>query len=457
MNILNLLEKYNVPGPRYTSYPTVPIWTESVQSSDYKQSLNAVKGDEPLSLYFHLPFCERLCHFCGCMQVITKDHSRSKPYIDILLSEMDAVFAELKNSNRTISQIHLGGGTPNFIQPDELSQIMQKIRDHCHVLPDAEIAVEMHPRTSTEAFSDRLKKEGFNRISLGVQDFDEDVQKLIHRFQTYDNTKSMVEYLRGLGFQHFNFDIVYGLPGQSLEKFPDTLEKTLTLKPNRLAVYSYAHVPWIRPVQRAFKDSDIPSAHTKLELFEMALNFFTKHDYHLIGMDHFADKQDELYTALQNKSIHRNFMGYTTRADAHQIGFGVSSISYVNGNYFQNFKKLPEYEQSIKSESLATYRGFILNQDDKIRRDLITELMCQQEIKIPEFEEAHSIQFSQLFANELELLKGFVDDSLLQISPDKIQVTGNGHLVLRNMAMCFDEHLDAIKKNATNPVFSKTV
>lgn len=457
LSTFQLLQKYDVPGPRYTSYPTVPIWTETVQVSDYKKNLNAVSGDEMLSLYFHLPFCEKLCHFCGCMQVITKDHSRSRPYVDVLLKEIDAVANELKNCNRLVSQIHFGGGTPNFIQPEEMSLIMQKIREHFRIMPEAEIAIEMHPKTSTEAFCDNLKKEGFNRISLGVQDFDENVQKLINRFQTFEVTRDMVNYLRGLGFNHFNFDLVYGLPGQKVENYPDTLEKALSLKPNRLAVYSYAHVPWVRPVQRSFDDADIPSPETKLKLFELALDYFTTHGFHLIGMDHFAEEHDELYTASKNKSIHRNFMGYSTRADAHQIGFGVSSISFVNGNYFQNQKKIDPYMQAITESGLASYRGFLVNEDDKIRRALITELMCHLELKTRRFGENHKIDFQKYFAEDLKLLEEFKSDQLIVEEGDTIKVVGRGHLVIRNIAMCFDKYLETIKKNARNPVFSRTV
>lgn len=457
LSTFELLQKYDVPGPRYTSYPTVPIWHESVGPKDYLKNLNQVTGDDALSLYFHLPFCEKLCHFCGCMRVVTKDHSRSKSYINVLLKELDIVASNLNQSKRNVSQIHLGGGSPNFIEPNELHLLMERVRKHFHILPNAEIAIEMHPRTSTKEFCEQLKKEGFNRISLGVQDFDERVQTLINRFQTYEMTRDMIDHLRSLGFHHYNFDLVYGLPGQNLEEFQKTLELTLGLKPNRLAVYSYAHVPWARPIQRSFKDSDIPKPETKLKLFEMAQKFFTANGYHSIGMDHFADERDELYHALKTKSIHRNFMGYSTRADAHQIGFGVSSISYANGNYFQNEKEIQPYEESIKGGKLATTKGFILSLDDKIRRSLITELMCHLSVDIIRFEDKHKIHFQDYFKADLPLLNDFVKDGLLELSKENIQVIGQGHLVLRNIGMCFDKYLDEIRKNARNPVFSRTV
>jgi len=457
LSTTDLLKKYDVPGPRYTSYPTAPIWTESVNSQDYKDSLQNVKGKEPLSLYFHLPFCENLCHFCGCMQVITKDHSRSKPYVDLILNEIKMVTSHLNNSDKVVSQIHFGGGTPNFLQPEEISLIMQSIRKNFRVLPDAEIAIEMHPRTSTQSFCEKLKVEQFNRISLGVQSFDNEVQKLINRYQTYEMTKDMVASLRELGFKHYNFDLIYGLPGQDIKKFEDTLEKTLTLKPNRLAVYSYAHVPWVRPVQRSFNDDDLPTPQLKLKLFETALKFFLENGYHMIGMDHFADENDELTIALKNKSIHRNFMGYTTRADAHQIGFGVSSISYVNGNYFQNQKKLKDYQEHTQQNQFSTLRGFILSRDDKIRRALITQLMCHLHIDIQKFEMEHELNFHDYFKDDLKHLKPFQDDDLLDITNNHLSITSQGHLVIRNMSMCFDRYLEKIRKNSTNPVFSRTV
>lgn len=457
LRTFDLLKKYDVAGPRYTSYPTVPAWVDTVGCGDYERALQSVKTGETLSLYFHLPFCEKLCHFCGCFKIITKDHSRSRAYVDAVRSEIRAVSHSLPSTVRRVSQIHFGGGTPNFIQPDELSDLMADVRMHFEVLADAEVAIEMHPRTTTQEFCERLAKEGFNRISLGVQDFDERVQKLINRHQTYDMTKDMVERLRALGFKSFNFDLIYGLPGQTTELFARTLELTQTLAPDRLAVYSYAHVPWVSPVQRSFKDEDLPSPETKLKLFEMAHAFFTAHDYHQIGLDHFAKENDELFLAMQNGGLHRNFMGYSTRADAHQIGFGVSSISYVAGNYFQNAKVLDDYVNVVNAQKFSTIRGYTLSKDDHIRRALIAEIMCHMRVDKNKFSAAHQIDFDSYFAADLALLTDFIADELIVISPQEIRVIGNGKLVLRNIAMCFDAHLDDIRRTATNPVFSRTV
>ncbi len=453
-SLFDLLVKYDVPGPRYTSYPTAPAWTDRVGGEDYRRALGTLQKDDKLSLYFHLPFCENLCHFCGCMTVITKNHSVSRDYVDHLLREMDAVQACLPaGQKQKVSQIHFGGGTPNFLQPNELQDIVAKVREQFEILPDAEIAIEMHPRTSTDAFCETLAGLGFNRISLGVQDFDPLVQKLINRHQTYEMTQEMMGKLRALGFSSFNFDLIYGLPGQTIEGWAKTLEQVLTLKPNRLAIYSYAHIPWLKPYQRSFEDKDLPSPSLKILFFEQALRFFSSNRYQVIGMDHFALEDDELGIAAKNGSLHRNFMGYSTRAEAHQIGFGVSAISFVAGNYFQNQKELKKYEEA----SPATLRGFILDKDDHIRRDVIQELMCLGRISMPAVETKWGIVFKDYFAKELAALAPFLEDDLLVIEDDAMAIQGFGNFFLRNMAMVFDKYLSGIQKNAETPVFSRTV
>lgn len=456
-HLFSLLEKYDVPGPRYTSYPTVPAWTENVGIKDYQVSLASLKENENLSLYFHMPFCERLCHFCGCMQVITKDHSKSAEYTEVLIQEIENVAAGLPLEARQVSQVHFGGGTPNFFRPEEYQEIFSALHEHFDLVEDAEIAMEMHPRTATENFCDVLPKLGFNRISLGVQDFDDRVQKLIHRGQSFGMTKKMILYLRSLGFQSFNLDLVYGLPGQTLETWEQTLKLVLGLEPNRLAVYSYAHVPWVRPVQRAFKDEDLPDAKTKLKLFEKAIETFTANGFELIGMDHFARKDDELSLALKQGSIHRNFMGYSTRADAHQIGMGVSAISYVAGNYFQNAKKNPDYYEKISKSTFATYRGFLLDRDDQIHRDLITQIMCNGRINIDRFSRKWEVDFFDYFPGSQEHLNSFVKDGLAEFDDASFKVIGLGSLFLRNIAMGFDPYLQEIQRGSQTPVFSRTV
>ncbi len=454
--LYQLLTKYNVAGPRYTSYPTVPAWQEKINHRDYQHSLEQVAADEKISLYFHLPFCEKLCHFCGCLQVITTDHSKSREYVDVLKQEINWVDQFLAGK-RAVSQIHFGGGTPNFLQPEELAEIMELIHQKFNVQSDAEIAIEMHPRTSTQAFCDTLKELNFNRISLGVQDFDEHVQTLIHRGQTYAMTETMVNYLRKLGFASFNFDLIYGLPGQNESTWQKTLELVLQLDPDRLAVYSYAHVPWVRPVQRSFKDTDLPSPELKLKLFTMAYDFFMQQQYELIGMDHFAKTDDELVKAKQKNTLHRNFMGYATRADAHQLGFGISAISYVAGNYFQNLKELKTYYASVRKQQLATFRGFMLSEEDHIRRDLIMQIMCHGHVDLQSFANHWKIDFEKYFLDYANKLAPFVADGLLALNHRQLKVQGLGFLFLRNIAMCFDAYLTQIQAGAQNPVFSKTV
>ncbi len=456
--LFNLLKKYDVAGPRYTSYPTVPAWVESVTEQDYRDHLKLLRHGEHLSLYFHIPFCEALCHYCGCMKVITKDHSRSREYVDVLLSELDRVAELIPEDARDVSQLHFGGGTPNYLQPSELEEIMSCVRKHFRLLPEAEVAIEMHPKTSTQAFCEMLATLNFNRISLGVQDLDPKVQKLINRHQTYEMTEQMVRLLRRLGFTAFNFDLIYGLPGQSAEGWQKTLEQVLYLKPNRLAVYSYAHVPWLKSYQRSFEDKDLPGPERKIQLFQQAYEFFTKNGYRLIGMDHFALADDALSRALDNGTIHRNFMGYSTQADAHQIGFGVSSISFVGGSYFQNQKELPPYYETVRDKkALATFRGFLPETDDRIRRDTILRIMCLGKIVIPEWEEEWGVDFHNYFRDELPALQPFIADGLLEQSGSELKVIGIGFLFLRNMAMVFDRYLRGIREAATTPVFSRTV
>jgi len=391
------------------------------------------------------------------MQVITRDHRRSKNYVDLLVKEMELVDSLLPRQTREVSQVHLGGGTPNFLQPEELKTIVAEVRRLFTLQPDAELAIEMHPRTSTSEFCDALKNLEFNRISLGVQDFDPKVQKLINRHQSYEMTANMVAYLRKLGFDSFNFDLIYGLPGQSEKGWSETLRQVLHLKPNRLAVYSYAHVPWIRPVQRSFKDSDLPTPQAKLRFFEAAYDTLHRNGYRPIGMDHFALEDDELSRALDRGGLHRNFMGYSTKADAHQIGFGVSAISYVGGDYFQNRKDLRKYEVEIQDDRPATFRGIALNKDDSLRRDLITQIMCRGKVALKEFQSRWNLRFDQYFSEELRKLAALQKDGLVDWNEDYLYATEQGQLFLRNIAMVFDTYLSRIQSQAKNPTFSRTV
>jgi oxygen-independent coproporphyrinogen-3 oxidase len=456
-HLLSLLKKYDVPAPRYTSYPTVPMWKTEVGPAEYQKSLGSLQPNEKLSLYFHIPFCEKLCHFCGCMQVITSDHSRSAPYLQTLLQEVAQVVSLLSSQSQEVVQLHLGGGTPNFLQPEELEKLISTVRRSFTVSSKAELAIEMHPRTSTVPFCEKLAELGFNRISLGVQDFDPTVQRLINRHQTYEKTVEMILLLRKLGFCSFNFDLIYGLPGQTVQGWKDTLKKVIKLRPNRLAVYSYAHVPWVKPVQRSFKDADLPPPEMKLELFQIAYETFLQKGYRHIGMDHFALQEDELSQALDVGTIHRNFMGYSTQAEAHQIGFGVSAISYVGQNYFQNKKKLPHYEAMIQKKNFATFRGYLLGQEDKIRRDLITQIMCRGKVNFQDFRKKWDIDFEKYFFKNFTLLQSLEESGLIHIHQNGFEAKQVGLLFLRNIATIFDNFLPEVSQKKTQPIFSRTV
>ena len=454
-----LLKKYDIAGPRYTSYPTAPAWQEDIGPESFQNSLAALQDGDLLSLYIHIPFCENLCHFCGCMKMITTKHDVSGPYTQALLKEIDRI-ADIINTHKpqvSANQIHFGGGSPNFLHPSELEAIVKKIRERFVITGDAEIAIEMHPRTSTREFCEMVSQLGFNRISLGLQDLDPKVQKLINRHQTFEMTRDMLDLLRNLGLKSFNFDLIYGLPGQTLETWTKSLEQVISLKPDRLAVYSYAHIPWLKPYQRSFEDKDLPSPELKLQLFEKAYEAFKQAGYTPIGMDHFALPQDELARAHEDGSLHRNFMGYSTRKESHQIGFGVSSISFVDGNYFQNTKEIPIYEESVQKGQLTTNRGFILTTDDMIRRDLITKIMCVGRVKIKDFDQQWGITFRKYFENELEDLIPMIEDELVRLDDQEFKAINQGFLFLRNIAMHFDRYLQSIREKASNPVFSKTV
>ncbi|EKD52311.1 MAG: hypothetical protein ACD_62C00064G0002 [uncultured bacterium] len=457
LSVIELLNKYDVAGPRYTSYPTLPVWANQVTAADYQTSLSQIRRDDQLSLYVHIPFCENQCHFCACSRIATTDHSLSANYVHTVIKELELVAQNLQNTKAPVTQIHFGGGSPNFLHPAELSLIMRAINKHFDVLQSAELAIEINPKTTSPAFCAVLGREGFNRVSLGVQDFSAQVQQLIHRHQTSEDTQNTLSQLKTHGVTHFNFDLVYGLPGQSLRTFQTTLETVLSLDPDRLAIYSYAHLPWTQDKQRSFDERDLPSNKLKLKLFSEALQFLTAHNYHQIGLDHFAKTNDELYQALKNKTIHRNFMGYSTRAQAHQIGLGATSISFVNGNYFQNEKNVVDYQNLIAKQQLATTKGHLLSHDDTIRRDLINQIMCHQFVDITVFEKKHTIHFADYFKNELLRLKEFAADGLVTLDNNILAVTRQGQITLRNIAMCFDAFLHQRDVNTIKTKFSRTI
>ena len=457
MNVsFDLLHRYNVPGPRYTSYPTAPVWREDFTPADYEAVLRESGSDgnpAPLSLYVHLPFCEKLCYFCGCTVVITGTrHALEADYLDSLEKEIDWV-ADRAGAGRQVVQFHLGGGTPTYFTPERLRRLGRKFRDRFAFAPDAEIGVEVDPRVTTREHLLTLARLGFNRLSMGVQDFEPRVQVAINRVQPYDETRRLVEQARALGFPSINMDLIFGLPFQTAESFSDTIDKVLEINPDRLAVYSYANVPWMKKHQNVLQPH-LPDERTKFEIFRTALERFSQAGFEYIGMDHFARPTDELARARADRTLHRNFQGYTTKAGTDLIGFGMSAIGGIGTTYVQNRRDLAPYQKDVAESGAATYRGFRLSEDDRLRRTVIQNLLCHGVIVKKEIESEYGISFDDYFADALEKLQPCAADGLVVLERDEIRATQLGRVFLRNLAMPFDAHLATAPEK---PVFSKTL
>ena len=445
--------KYSRPGPRYTSYPTAPEFSDKFNYEDYLRELKNRDASRPISLYLHLPFCRSACYFCGCNVIYTSKEERKEKYIDYLEKELEILSANLDTS-APVLQMHFGGGTPTFYSAEQLDKIIRLIKAKFKNFSlEAEISCEIDPRFLTKEQLDVLVSHGFNRISYGVQDFDDRVQKEIHRIQPYEITKNAVDMARAKGINSINMDLIYGLPYQTLESFKATLDKALTLSPDRLAVFNYAHVPWIKKSMRKFDEVTLPSPKTKLEILKYTAEFFIKNGYKMIGMDHFAKPGDELFGALANGTLHRNFQGYTTKGGADLIGIGLTSIGEGQRYYAQNFKDMDEYEKALDSDVLPYCKGIYLTGDDLIRKAVIMSLMSNFALDIKAVEAKFDIKFFEYFKDdliELENLSEFVT-----ITPEKISVNETGTLIIRNIAMCFDAYLKKIPENLRR--FSKTV
>ncbi len=456
---LDLLRKYDRPGPRYTSYPTAVEFTDSFTEADYRRNLaeaDAAAAD-PLSLYVHLPFCEERCSFCGCNVVITKKRHVSVEYLDVLHREIDLLARHLPHRRR-VSQYHWGGGTPTYQSVEQMRALHDKIAEHFEIEPDAEVAIEVDPRVTGRDQMDLLKELGFNRISMGVQDFTPEVQEAIDRHQTEEQTRDLYEYTRSLGFPSINVDLIYGLPLQNPLTFERNMEVLLAMRPDRVALYSYAYVPWVKSNQKKLDTSLFPSPEMKLELFVVAREMFLEAGYVQIGMDHFALPDDELATAMAKKRLHRNFMGYTVKMGTDMLGVGISSIGDVRGAFAQNVKKLPAYYQAVAEGRFPIERGYVLDRDDVIRREVITRLMCNFHLDRSEVERRFGIDFGSYFETELAELAGPdgpVSHGFLRIHPDHLEVVGNGRLFIRNICMTFDRYLR--NKQSDKPLFSRTV
>jgi len=452
---LELVKKYNVPGPRYTSYPPAPQFTEKVTWPEVASKIAlAQEASRGLSLYFHIPFCESLCWYCGCTTVITTQREKSALYLKYLDKEMAQVSARV-NPKRKVVQLHWGGGTPTFLSPEEIRTLGQSIHKYFEVDPDVEAGVEIDPRRLSRDHVTALREVGFNRASIGVQDFDAKVQVAVHRVQPRELTEDAVRWVREAGFTSVNLDLIYGLPYQTPESFEQTLRDIIQLSPDRLAVFSYAHVPWVKPAQKILEqESALPSAETKLNLLKLVIEKLTQNDqYAYIGMDHFARPDDELTLAQRNKTLQRNFQGYSTRSGTDIYGFGMSSISQADGVYWQNLKELPRYYAALDAGEAPFAKGYILNQDDKIRRHTIMRLMCDLALDYTALSKVLELNFADYFAAELDSLTDLEEDGLLTRDASGLVVTDAGRLFIRNIAMRFDRYLPAVQERR----FSKTV
>ena len=456
-----LLRRYDRPGPRYTSYPTAPQFNADFGEAALREVARASNEDpipRPLSLYVHVPFCFSPCFYCGCNRIITRDLSRGRAYLERLEREI-ALMAPLFDRDREVIQLHFGGGTPNFLDAAQLCGVVETLRGAFRFADsdDRDISVELDPRFCNPADMPVLAAAGFNRTSLGVQDFDPKVQDAVNRIQSVEETRAIVDACRGAGMRSVNIDLIYGLPGQSLDGFRRTLDTVVAMRPDRLAVYSYAHLPHIFKPQKQIDDALLPDPDTKLALLQAAVEQLTAAGYVYIGMDHFALPDDELAVAQARGGLHRNFMGYTTHADSDLVGLGVSAISHIGNSFSQNPRDLPSWETAIDAGKLPVFRGMTLSEDDELRADLIQSLMCQGEIPVGAFQERHGIGFAEYFADDLQRLWPLADDGLVDVGPEAIRATPRGRLLLRNIAMCFDRYLDRESVIDARPRFSRAI
>ncbi len=452
-----LLKRFDINGPRYTSYPTADRFHGEFKGPNYVQALKrCASANKPLSLYFHLPFCPNICYYCGCNKIITKDHGRSAKYIKYLAKEISMVTEVMGMTGQKIpvTQLHWGGGTPTFLSHDEMRELMQHIKAHFDLQAGGEYSIEIDPRRVTESDIALLAELGFNRISLGVQDFNLEVQQAVHRVQTIEETKAVLDWSRKYGFQSGSVDLIYGLPKQTPETFKQTVEAVISMDPDRLSVYSYAHLPTVFKPQRRIAEADLPVAADKLDILSNTIDQLSQAGYVFIGMDHFSKPDDELAIAQQKGHLHRNFQGYSTQAECDLLAFGISSIGKVDDVYAQNVRTLDEYYAILDQGHLPTLRGLQLNTDDILRRELIGELMCQFELDTASFSKHHGIDFATYFERELIELKDLERAGLLHWEGVKIVVPTKGRLLVRRVAMAFDKHLRDVKTEAR---YSKVV
>ena len=451
-----LLRKYDVPGPRYTSYPTAPRFQKDIGPKEYGVGLERIGASDSLSLYVHIPFCAERCSYCGCHVIPTKKRSVVGSYLEKGLQRELCAVAERLTASPQVDSLHLGGGTPTYLTAEELGELFRAIGESFPVGDIREISVELDPRVTTLDQLDVLRSRGTSRVSLGVQDTADEVQCAIGRRQTLEETITCFERCRQIGFESINLDLVYGLPFQNLARFSQTLEDALALRPNRLAVFGYAHVPWVRSNQRSIDAESLPSSEERIELFLLALEKLTDAGYVHVGLDHFALPTDPLVTAQESGSLGRNFMGYTPFRSCQVIGLGVSSVGQVGGNYFQNEKNLSRYFAGLENDEFAVERGWISSQDDRLRRSVIHQILCDLRIDFTQFVQSHGVSFAEYFAAEHRRLRQLESDGLVELLHERLQVTPLGRFFLRNVAMPFDAYLDRNSGSASQ-LYSQTV
>lgn len=462
---LDLIRRYDRSGPRYTSYPTAVKFDEAFDETAYRtmaektneqsRALVAQGGrPTPLSLYFHIPFCDTVCFYCGCNKIATKDRSKSQPYLDRVYKEL-AMQSALFDDNRVVDQLHWGGGTPTFISHEQMRELMATTRRHFRLHDDdtGEYSIEIDPREVTPASVALLREIGFNRMSLGVQDFDERVQKSVNRIQSEEQTFATLNAAKAEGFKSVSIDLIYGLPHQTVESFATTVDKIISASPDRLSVFNYAHLPEMFKPQRRINEAELPSASEKLDILQDTNERLIKAGYVYIGMDHFAKPDDELAVAQREQTLYRNFQGYSTHADCDLIGLGVTSIGKVGNSFSQNYKTLDEYYARIDAGQLAVYRGLVLDADDVLRSEVITRLICNFSLRFSDIEQKFNINFADYFALELTELQSMAEDGLLTISAGVVEVASAGRLLIRNVCMVFDKYL----RQSSTQQFSKVI
>ena len=449
------LAKYNRPGPRYTSYPTAPVWNDSFGPSDLEMVFGeAESAKTPVSLYMHIPFCESLCLFCACNVVIQKNKSVAPPYLDVLKRETERVSRSI-SKDRPVVQFHWGGGTPTYLSPEQIEDLFEFTRERFPFASDGEIGIEVDPRVTSRAHLETLRRLGFNRLSMGIQDFQPEVQQAVHRLQPFEMTRDLLFGARQLGFESINVDLIYGLPYQTPESFAHTVDQITGLGPDRIALFSYAHVPWLKKQQGSFL-GHLPDGMVKFEIFRTGLLKFVEAGYLYIGMDHFAKPGDELAVSQQRRTLHRNFQGYTTKAGADLYGMGITAISGIQSAYAQNHRDIPSWQKAIDERGLATMRGYHLSEEDRLRRAVINRLLCHTVVIKDEISREFGIDFDEHFAEKLQRFEPFREDGLVLLERNEIRATWLGRIFIRNLAMVFDPYLEK-QQLAAKPLFSKTL